>query len=147
LTDTPHPAQLLFTDKHPLTAALDMKFEGVVDHTLTVTVKAPESFADRDGLHTHSAFSTLFLDTVMGSCVLGEMKTMQAVATIKLTTNHIARAKIGDDLICRATLDGIENEIAYVSGRIHTGGEQRLIATAIGTFMTGTATKSIREKT
>jgi len=146
LADISHPAQLLFTDKHPLTAALNMKFEGVIDHTLTVTVKAPESFADRNGLHTHTAFSTLFLDTVMGSCVLGEMKTMQAVATIKLTTNHIGRAKIGEHLACRAKLDDIENEIAYVSGRIYAGSEKRLVATAIGTFMTGTATKSIREK-
>lgn len=142
-----HPAQVLFTDKHPLTAALNMKFEGVVDHTLTVTVNAPASFADQDGIHVHTGFSTLFLDTVMGSCVLGEIENPQAVATIKLTTNHMERAKIGEKITCRATFDSAKNEIAYVSGKLYAGLEERLIASAIGTFMIGTATKSIREKT
>ena len=145
-----HPAQILFTDKHPLTAALDMKFEGVIDHTLTVSLKAPASFADQDGEHTHTGFTTLFLDTVMGSCVLGEIINPQSIATIKLTTNHIERPKIGEQLACEATFDREENEIAYVSGRVFTstekGDERKLIATAIGTFMVGTATKSIREK-
>ena len=145
-----HPAQILFTDAHPLTAALNMKFEGVIDHTLTVTLKAPTSFADQNGTHTHTGFTTLFLDTVMGSCVLGEIENPQSIATIKLTTNHIARPQINEPLICEATFESEENEIAYVSGKVFAGtednGEKRLIATAIGTFMVGTATKSIREK-
>jgi acyl-coenzyme A thioesterase PaaI-like protein len=141
-----HPAQILFTDKHPLTAALNMKFEGVIDHTLTVTLKAPASFADQDGEHTHTGFTTLFLDTVMGSCVLGEMSNPQTIATIKLTTNHIERACVGEAIICQATYDSEHNEIAYVSGKVFAGDERRLIASAIGTFMIGTATKSIREK-
>jgi len=146
MSEQKHPAQILFTDKHPLTAALNMKFEGVTNHTLTVTLKAPESFADQDGIHTHTGFSTLFLDTVMGSCVLGEIKNPQSIATIKLTTNHIERPKIGEPLICEATFESEENEIAYVSGKVFAGNQKRLIATAIGTFMVGTATKSIREK-
>ena len=146
MTEYKHPAQILFTDAHPLTAALNMKFEGVVDRTLTVTLNAPTSFADQDEIHTHTGFSTLFLDTVMGSCVLGEIENPQTIATIKLTTNHIERPKIGDKIICRATLDSENNEIAYVTGKLFAGKEERLIATAIGTFMIGTATKSIREK-
>lgn len=144
-----HPAQILFTDAHPLTAALNMRFEGVVDHTLTVTLKAPQSFADVDGTHTHSGFTTLFLDTVMGSCVLGEIENPKSIATIKLTTNHIERPRVGEPLICRATLEGEAHEIAYVTGRVSArkeDGSERLIATAVGTFMIGTATKSIREK-
>ena len=146
MTKVEHPAQLLFTDKHPLTADLNMKFEGVIDHTLTVTLNAPETFAGQDGIHTHTGFSTLFLDTVMGSCVLGEIENPQTIATIKLTTNHLGKAKIGEKVICHATFEGEENEIAYVSGKILAGKKEGLIATAIGTFMVGTATKSIREK-
>lgn len=146
MSEQKHPAQILFTDAHPLTAALNMKFEGVTNHTLTVTLKAPESFADQDGIHTHTGFSTLFLDTVMGSCVLGEIENPQSIATIKLTTNHIERPKIDEPLICEATFESEENEIAYVSGKVFAGNQKRLIATAIGTFMVGTATKSIREK-
>lgn len=141
-----HPAQVLFTDKHPLTAALNMVFEGVVDHTLTVSLKAPESFADQDGIHVHTGFTTLILDTVMGSCVLGEMSNPQTIATIKLSTNHIERAQVGEAISCEASYDSEHNEIAYVTGKVFAGDEKRLIATAIGTFMIGTATKSIREK-
>lgn len=146
MSEEKHPAQILFTDKHPLTAILNIKFEGVVEQTLTVTVNAPKSFADQDEIHTHSGFSTLFLDTVMGSCVLGEIENPSAIATIKLTANHLGRAKIGENLVCRAKFDGQENEIAYVSATLVAGGTERLIATAIGTFMVGTATRSIREK-
>lgn len=123
-----------------------MKFEGVIGHTLTVSLKAPTSFADQDGEHTHTGFITLFLDTVMGSCVLGEIENPQSIATIKLTTNHIERPKIGEHLACEATFEREANEIAYVSGKVFAGDEKKLIATAIGTFMIGTATKSIREK-
>ena len=146
LAEVKHPAQILFTDKHPLTAILNIKFEGVVDRTLTVTVNAPESFADQDQVHAHSGFSTLFLDTVMGSCVLGEIENPTSIATIKLTVNHLGKAKIGEPIICRAKFNGEENEVAYVSANLYAGIEERLIATAIGTFMIGTATKSIREK-
>lgn len=146
LAEVTHPAQVLFTDAHPLTAALNMKFEGVIDHTLTVTLKAPKSFADQSRTYTHTGFTTLFLDTVMGSCVLGEIENPQTIATIKLTTNHFERPKIGEQLVCEAMFETERNEIAYVSGKVFAGEEKRLIATAIGTFMVGTATKSIREK-
>ena len=146
MVEEKHPAQILFTDKHPLTAILNIKFEGVVDRTLTVTVNAPESFADQDKIHTHTGFSTLFLDTVMGSCVLGEIENPTAIATIKLSVNHLCRAKMGEKLICRAKFDAQENEIAYVSAKLVAGETELLIATAIGTFMVGTATRSIREK-
>ena len=141
-----HPAQLLFTDKHPLTSALNMKFEVPAPQTLTISVKAPESFSDRDGIHVHTGFSTLLLDTVMGSCAIGELKKAQPIATIKLTCNHLARPSIGEQLVCQSTYDGEENGIAYVSGKILAGADHRLIATGIGTFMIGTATTSIREK-
>jgi len=41
-----HPAQLLFTDKHPLTASLNMAFEVPSKGELWVHVAAPASFAD-----------------------------------------------------------------------------------------------------
>jgi len=141
-----HPAQLLFTEEHPLTAALDMSFHPLEDKVLDVAVSAPESFADADNKHVHTGFNTLLLDTVMGCCAIGELKKPQPIATIKLTTNHLQRLLVGEKAVCRATYEGEENEIAYVSGRIFAGPEKRLIAHAVGTFMIGTTTKSIREK-
>ena len=146
MTQVIHPAQLLFTDKHPLTSSMQMQFHPVEDNTLTVTLRAPESFADQDGIHTHTGFSSLLLDTVMGSCAIGELKKPAPIATIKLSTNHISRAKVGEHITCEATFEAQENEIVYVSGRVLEGTAKKFIAQAIGTFMVGTATKSIREK-
>lgn len=141
-----HPAQILFSAEHPLTKSLDIKFQGVVERTLSVTVSAPESFADLDGTHVHTGFNTLLLDTVMGSCVLGEMAELKTIATIKLTCNHLKQMKVGDAIICEAHFDGEENEIAYVTGRIFAGTKKELIATAIGTFMIGTTSKPASKK-
>lgn len=147
MTEAVHPAQLLFTEKHPLTSELDMRFTPALDQTLTVMVSAPAGFADQDGVHVHTGFNALLLDTVLGSCAIGELQKPQPIATIKLATNHIGRAVVGEDIICQAVYEGEENEIAYVSGKILAGPEKRLVAQAIGTFMIGTTTKSIREKT
>jgi len=147
MSDIVHPAQLLFTDKHPLTAALGMTFSAPKDKVMTITLAAPLSFADKDKEHCHTGFSTLILDTLMGSCVIGELSEAKPLATVKLTVNHIERAKLGEELLCRAHYDGEKDEIAFVSGEILAGPEKRLIANGIGTFMIGTANKSIREKT
>ena len=143
--NAPHPAQLLFTSKHPLTSALDMKFIGVTDHVLTVTVTAPESFADSGGAQVHSGFSTLFLDTVMGSCVLGELDTFQPIATIKLTCNHLRQPKVGEKLVCKARHEGMEDSVAFVRGEIFSEKGEELISQAIGSFMIGTRARPLEE--
>ncbi|MGI9350432.1 MAG: PaaI family thioesterase [Rhizobiaceae bacterium] len=140
---TIHPAQLLFTDKHPLTAELDMSFLPVKGNTLEVTLKAPKSFMDRDGIHVHSGFNTLLLDTVMGSCAIGELKSPTPIATIKLTCNHIRKIRIGEQISCLATWDGEEHSVAYVRGEIRFGDDQKMASHAIGTFMIGTTGKPL----
>lgn len=139
-----HPAQLLFTDKHPLTAVMKMKFHAAVDHVLKVEVDTPESFADTDGIHAHSAFHTLFLDTVMGSCAIGELKEVKPIATVKLACNHLRTARINEKIICEAKYDGETNSIAYVSGVIRSVDTGDLLSTAIATFMIGTASKPLK---
>ncbi len=141
-----HPAQLLFSEKHPLTKALNMRFHPGDDKELQVSLKAPESFADQDGIHVHTGLNTLLLDTVMGCCAIGELKKPQPIATIKLTTNHLGRLKIGEEVICSAIYEGEESEITYVSGKVMGSGGTHLVSQAIGTFMIGTTTKSIRDK-
>ena len=146
MNDKPHPAQLLFTEKHPLTAALKMKFipEGI--HTLRVEVDAPADFADSDGEHLHSGFATLFLDTVLGSCAIGNLRKMQPIATIKLTCNHLRRIRVGEAIYCRASWQGEENSIAYISGDIRRFADDAVLSNAIGTFMVGTASRPLKEK-
>lgn len=143
--NAPHPAQLLFTSKHPLTSALDMKFIGVTDHVLTVTVTAPQAFADTGEVEVHSGFSTLFLDTVMGSCVLGELEVFQPIATIKLTCNHLRQARVGEKLACKAHFEGIEESVAFVRGEVFSEKTDELISQAIGSFMIGTRARPLEE--
>ncbi len=147
MSEPVHPAQLLFTDKHPLTASLNMAFEVPSKGELWVHVAAPASFADESTTHVYSGFNSLLLDTVMGSCAIGELKKMEPIATIKLSCNHVRRASVGEKLTCKAFYDGEENQVIYIRGEIHSNDSGDLISHAIGTFMLGTATKSIREKT
>ncbi|MEM9330291.1 MAG: PaaI family thioesterase [Pseudomonadota bacterium] len=141
-----HPAQELFTDKHPLTAEFNMKFHAVKEHVLEVTLNAPKSFADGDGVNVHPGFHTLILDTVMGASALGELKQAKPIATIKLTSNHIRRIPVGEPIKCRAIWDGEENSIAYVRGEILVGDTTYTASTAIGTFMIGTTSKPLGSK-
>jgi len=146
LSEAVHPAQLLFTEKHPLTASLKMAFEVPRKGELWVRVDAPESFVDADGIHVHTGFNALLLDTVLGSCAIGELKKLQPIATIKLNCNHLKRARAGEKLICKAIYDGEENEVIYVHGEVIESESGEVISHAVGTFMVGTASKSAREK-
>jgi len=146
VTKAQHPAQLLFTDKHPLTASLKMEFEVPQKGELWVHVPAPESFADEGGSTVHTGFNSLLLDTVMGACAIGELIKLEPIATIRLNCNHLRRAKVGESLTCKAYFDAHVNQVLYVRGEIYSNNENDLIAHAIGTFMSGTAAKSIREK-
>lgn len=147
MTEAKHPAQLLFTEKHPLTAEIGMEFFVEGEHNLRVELIAPESFTGDDGVHLHTGFSTLLLDTVLGSCAIGNLKQMQPIATIKLTCNHLRQVKSGVALVCNAVWNGEENTISYVSGEIREKETGTLLSNAIGTFMVGTASRPLSEKT
>ena len=141
-----HPAQILFTEKHPLTAALGMEFFPEGDFDLRVELLAPDSFLGEDELHLHTGFSTLLLDTVLGSCAIGNLRKMQPIATIKLTCNHLCKPKAGEALICRAVWNGEQHSISYVSGDIREKASGNLLSSAIGTFMVGTSSRPLGDK-
>ena len=144
-----HPAEILFSSKHPLTSSLDMKFLGVENGTLKVTVTAPNSFGDADGINVHTGFLTLFMDTVMGSCAIGSMDEFQPLATIKLTCNHIRRPRVGEKLMCLATCDSIVDSVIYIRGKIVAdinGETDDIVSHAVGTFMAGTRSRPLEEK-
>ena len=141
-----HPAQILFTEKHPLTSILELKFNPVVDHVLKVELSAPQTFADSNPEFVHSGLNTLLLDTVMGASVLGELPKPQPIATVKLTCSHLAKARVGEAIVCIARYDGEQHEIAYVTGEIRTADDNRLLSTALGTFMIGTTGKPLGSK-
>ena len=76
-----HPARVLFTDQHPLMRHMDIEFLIAEDQCLKVRVVTPDFFrAEPHGTAAHSGFSSLILDTVMGSCVLGELEKLPRIA-------------------------------------------------------------------
>lgn len=141
-----HPAKNLFTGLHPLTSEFDLKFVRWEDHLLTVSVTAPQSFAAvKNSSDAHTGFTTIILDTVMGSSVFGEMDPIVPIATIKLTTDHVRPARIGEKISCIARHDGVVEEIAYVSAEVRSQKDNNLIATALATFMIGTRARPLEE--
>ena len=147
MNKTQHPAEYLFSEGHPLTASMKMKFIPVGENALRVELNAPDSFADRDNTHTHSGFATLLLDTVLGSCAIGKLEKMQPIATIKLTCNHLQKIEVKEPIYCLAEWKGEENSVSYISGEIRRQSNDTVISTAIGTFMIGTASRPLEEKT
>ena len=145
MTTPQHPALILFSDKHPLTAELNMKFfpDG---ERFRIEVKAPNRFADVDGKTVHTGFSTLLLDTLLGACTLGNLDPPVPIATVKLNCNHLRKARVGEELYCEAVFDGEENEIAYASGEIRRVSDDEVLSTAIGSFMVGSASRPLAEK-
>jgi len=139
-----HPSQLLFTSKHPLTSDLDITYLDCIDHVLTISVAGSEKFADAEGSNvTHTSFSTLILDTVMGGCVLGELEKMQAIATIKLSVNHLRPAFVGEVMVCKAHYDGVVDDVAHITAQLISQKDGSLIASAVGTFMIGTRSRPL----
>ena len=142
-----HPAEFLFTENHPLNQELNMKFDFDGGDTLHIRVEAPKVFAHSDGVHVHSGFASLMLDTVMGACAIGRLDKPQPLATVKLSSSHLKLPEIGTRIICTAHFKGIENSIAYADGEIVNEDNGETLSTGSATFMIGTTMKSIREKT
>jgi len=146
LSETKHPAEHLFSEGHPLTSAMNMTFIPVGENGLRVELDALSSFADANGRLTHTGFSTLLLDTVLGSCAIGKLEKMQPIATIKLTCNHLHKATVGDPVYCLAEWKGEQNSVSFVSGEIRRQIDDQLLSTAIGTFMIGTTARPLAEQ-
>lgn len=141
-----HPAQLLFTENHPLTASLNMKFLPETDEGLCVEINAPRSFAEAGSNEVHTGFNTLLLDTVTGSCAIGKLEKMQPIATIKLNCNHMRKARVGEKLACTARWQGEKHGVSYVTGDIVSREDNDTIATSTASFMVGTASRPLDEK-
>lgn len=139
-----HPIQQFFSLKHPITQYLTLTFLGEEANVLTVSLEAPEAFvADTATGAVHSGFATMVLDTVLGGAVLGHINLAQPIATAGLTIQHMRRARRGEELLCRAKLEGMHREMAHMSGQLVAAGTGETLSTATGTFMIGTRAKPL----
>ncbi len=139
-----HPAERFFSADHPVARVLDMTFEGVANHVLTVSLSAPPAFAaDPEANTCHSGLASLVLDTVMGGTVMGEMAVIQPIATAGLTAQHLRRPRVSERLLCEARYEGEHEDIAHVSGRLIAAETGEILSTATGAFMIGTRSKPL----
>lgn len=102
----------------------------------TFAMSLPTAFADADGL-IHGGLATIILDSIFGLTVFTAMDAVKPIATINLRTDYVARACVGARVRCAAHCDAIDDDIAYVSGRLTREDDGALIATASGAFMIG----------
>ncbi|MFN3959900.1 MAG: PaaI family thioesterase [Parvularculaceae bacterium] len=117
------------------TLALEPMLIGRGQATFALTL--PPAFAAAGGF-IHGGLCTIVLDSIFGLTVFTAMEDVKPIATINLRTDYVAKARPGARVRCAAQCDAIDNDIAYVSGRLALEEGGGLIATASGAFMIGT---------
>lgn len=142
-----HPATIFFSSAHPLFAVFNFEFVEMSADLLSIKFNPQKEFvARKETGQLHSGYSTLILDSVMGGAVMGSLDQIQPIATINLTTQHSHRAVIDDAVICTAQVERIEDEIAVVTGQVIAVKSQDVLATAVGSFMIGTRSIPLDQK-
>lgn len=142
-----HPATIFFSPAHPLFSVIHFEFIETEPAFLSVQFIAGKEFVHQDEAGTlHSGFNTLILDSVMGGSVMGSLEKMQPIATVNLRTQHSRRAIVDETIICSATVECIEDQIAVVSGQIKSVKNNQILASAIGSFMIGTRATPLGDK-
>ncbi len=147
MTQTPHPAERFFSTQHPISTFLKIHSFTFDKNVSRVAFDAPQAFViDARSGQLHSGLATLVLDTVLGGAVLGILENPAPIATVGLTTQHMRRPVAGEKLICIASVEGVHEGMAHVTGRIVTEDGGEVLSTATGTFMLGTRAKPIGER-
>lgn len=103
----------------------------------TFALTLPPAFAGADGF-IHGGLCTIVLDSIFGLTVFTAMESVKPIATINLRTDYVARAAPGARVRCAAVCDAIDDDVAYVSGKLTFEEGGSLLATASGAFMIGT---------
>lgn len=80
----------------------------------------------------HGGVISTFADVALSHAVYDAERPRLAPATVTLTVNYLAAAKLGDWLEARVRIDRLGGRTAYTSGGIWRGDEQ--IATMSGVF-------------
>lgn len=103
----------------------------------TFALTLPPAFADADGF-IHGGLCTIVLDSIFGLTVFTAMESVKPIATINLRTDYVARAAPGARVRCAAICDAVDEDVAFVSGKLTFEDGGGLLASASGAFMIGT---------
>lgn len=123
--------------EHSLFRALGLQPVLIGRGQATFSLTLPAAFADESGL-IHGGLATIVLDSIFGLTVYTAMDEVKPIATINLRTDYVARASAGARVRCASQCDAIDEDVAFVSGRLAVEETGALIATASGAFMIGT---------
>lgn len=75
------------------------------------------------------------IDYAMGSALWAQIDAeRENIATLGISINYVAAGKPDEELIARATVDRRNRSAATLRGEVVAGPDERLIATAIGSF-------------
>ena len=73
------------------------------------------------------------VDYCMGSTLWKETTDEEAIATVSISINYVATATEGD-VVCRTKLDRRNRRLAVLRSEVVTDEDDRLLATAIGSY-------------
>jgi acyl-coenzyme A thioesterase PaaI-like protein len=103
----------------------------------TFALTLPPAFAGADGF-IHGGLCTIVLDSIFGLTVFTALEEVKPIATINLRTDYVGRARPGARVRCAATCEAVDDDVAYVSGKLTFEEGGGLIAVASDAFMIGT---------
>ncbi len=103
----------------------------------TFALTLSPAFAGSDGF-IHGGLCTIVLDSIFGLTVFTAMEEVKPIATINLRTDYVSRAMPGARVRCAAICEAVDDDVAYVSGKLTLEESGGLIAVASGAFMIGT---------
>ncbi len=151
MTETPSPispmleaARGFIESEHPLFKSLGLKTTRLSEGEVSFRLTVPETYSD--GEFIHGGIFTIMLDTILGYAVWTRLDEFRPIATINLKTDYFADISPNTSLICSGICEGIRNDVAYCAGRALIEGSNELVATAAGTFMTGTRSTSTKSR-
>ena len=126
--------------EHGIFSKLHLRATRIARGEASFNLTPDEDFAD--GEIIHGGVFTILLDTILAYTVWTRLDKFKPIATINLKTDYLSSVTPGTRIICDAICEGIEDDVAYCSGKATCKDTGRLIATAAGTFMVGTKGKS-----
>ena len=123
--------------EHSLFRTLALKPILIGKGKATFSMDLPPAFAGADGM-VHGGLFTIVIDSIFGLAVFTALEEIKPIATINLRTDYAGTIAPGARAVCAAECEAIRGDVAYVSGKLTTEADGRLLATGAGAFIVGT---------
>lgn len=129
-----------FFDAVPLNKAMGMEISHLGDGE--ARMRLPYSLdlvGNPDSGILHGGAVTALMDACCGAAVFMKLEQAVPIATLDLRIDYLRPARVGRDVLARATCYRLTKSVAFVRGVAYHDSEDDLIASAAGAFMLGTS--------